>query len=72
MEDFELTLSINSRQLHATVHTHAEGDTTYYDVTTDDFSISIYKDNLYTWTADDSAGLSAAEIQTIGEQLMLG
>lgn len=69
MEDFGITLSINSRLIEATVHPRIEGETTYYDITTDNFSISIFKDTLYTWAADDDAGLSAEEIQTIGEQL---
>ncbi|MVN93101.1 hypothetical protein [Mucilaginibacter aquatilis] len=69
MEDFGITLSINSRLIEATVHPHIEGETTYYDVTTDDFSISIYKETMYTWAAMDDAGFSAEEIQTIGEQL---
>lgn len=51
------------------MHPHIEGETTYYDVTTDDFSISIYKETMYTWAAIDDAGFSAEEIQTIGEQL---
>jgi len=69
MEDFGITLAVNGQQIQATVHPHIEGDSTYYDITTDDFSISIYKDTLYTWAADDNAGFNAEEIQTIGEQL---
>jgi hypothetical protein len=69
MEDYGITLAINGQQIAATVHEHAEGETTYYDIVTDDFSISIYKDTIYTWKADDNAGFNAEEIQTIGEQL---
>jgi hypothetical protein len=46
MEDYGITLAINGQQIAATVHEHAEGETTYYDIVTDDFSISIYKDTL--------------------------
>lgn len=69
MEDFGITLSINSQLIQATVHPHIEGESTYYDIATDDFSISIYKDTMYTWAAADNAGFNAEEIQSIGEQL---
>ena len=69
MEDFGLTLAINGLQIPSTVHPHVEGETTHYDIITDDFTISIYKDTLYTWTAADNAGFSNDEIQSIGEQI---
>jgi len=69
MEDYGITLSINAQQLQATIHEHVEGEKTFYDVITDDFTISIYKDTLYTWAADDNAGFSSADIQSIGEQI---
>jgi len=70
MEDFGLTLAINGQQIASSVHQRVVDETTYYDITTDDFSISIYKDTLYTWKADDNAGFNADEIQSIGEQLI--
>jgi len=71
MNDFDITLSLNSEQIPARVHEHVEGDTTYYDITFDDQTLSIYKDTLYTWAAENSTGLSQADIQSIGEQLPL-
>lgn len=71
MEDFETTLAINSQQIPARVHPYVNDDKTYYEVVTDDFTLTIYKDTLYTWTSDDSTSFSQAEIQTIGEQLIL-
>ncbi len=70
MEDFEMTIAINGQQIAASVHPHVEGDSTYYDIVTDDFTISLYKDTMYTWAADVNAGFSNEEIQTIGEQLL--
>jgi hypothetical protein len=70
MEDFGLTLAINGQQIAATVHPHVEGESTHYDIITDDFTITIYKDTLYTWTAFVNAGFSNDEIQSIGEQLL--
>ena len=69
MEDFDITLSLNSKQIPVSVHPHIEGDSTYYDVMFTDFTLSIYKDTLYTWTAEDTNGLSKADIQSIGEQI---
>lgn len=69
MEDFGMTLAMNGQQIPATVHPHIEGDVTYYDIITDSFTISIYKDTLYTWAADDNAGFSNDEISSIGAQL---
>jgi hypothetical protein len=69
MEDFVITIALNGQQIPATVHPHVEGETTYYDVITDDFTVSIYKDTLYTWAADDNAGFSNDDIHSIGEQL---
>ncbi|WP_158826520.1 hypothetical protein [Mucilaginibacter lacusdianchii] len=69
MEDFGITLAINGQQIPATVHPHIEGETTYYDIITDSFTISIYKDTLYTWAADDNAGFSNDEISSFGAQL---
>ncbi len=69
MEDFDLTLALNSKQIAVKVHSHIENDRTYYDVLFDDYSVSIYKDTLYTWASDDPQALSAAEIQSIGEQI---
>jgi len=69
MEDFDITLSLNSEQIPVRVHPHIEGDSTYYDVMFDDYTLSIYKDTLYTWTAENSNGLSKADIQSIGEQI---
>ena len=69
MEDFDITLSLNSEQIPVTVHPHIEGDSTYYDVMFEDYTLSIYKDTLYTWTAENSNGLSKADIQSIGEQI---
>ncbi|QJD97034.1 hypothetical protein HH214_14735 [Mucilaginibacter robiniae] len=72
MEDFGITLAVNSRQIPATVHTRVVDDTTYYDIVSDDFSISIFKDTMYTWKAEDSGGFSADEINSIGEQINNG
>jgi hypothetical protein len=69
MEDFDLTLSLNSKQIPVRIHPHIENDTTYYDLVFEDYTLSIYKDTLYTWTSDDSNGLSQADIQSIGEQI---
>jgi hypothetical protein len=71
MEDFGITLAIHGQQIPATVHERVEGETTHYDITTDDFSISIYKDTLYTWAANDDGGFSADDIQSFGEQINL-
>lgn len=70
MEDFEMTIAVNGQQIPASVHPHVEGESTYYDIVTDDFTISIYKDTMYTWAVDVNAGFSNEEIQTIGEQLL--
>lgn len=69
MSDFNITLAINSLQIDATVHTRTQGDSTYYDITFQDQTITIYKDTLYTWKAESTNGLSQADIQSIGEQL---
>jgi hypothetical protein len=69
MEDFGITLAINGQQIPATVHPHVQDEKTYYDIITDDFTISIYKDTLYTWKADQNAGFSNDDISSIGEQL---
>lgn len=69
MEDFNLTLALNSHQIPVKVHPHVEGDHTFYDVIFNDYSLSIYKNTLYTWISDDAHGLSAADIQSIGEQI---
>ncbi|MDB5009710.1 MAG: hypothetical protein JWQ06_499 [Mucilaginibacter sp.] len=69
MNDFDLTLSLNSAQLLVKVHTHVEGETTWYDLIFENYTLSIYKDTLYTWTSDDPHGLSQADLQSIGEQI---
>ena len=69
MNDYDITLALNSRQIPARVHTHEEGDTTYYDITFEDQTLSLYKDTLYTWATDNTNGLNQADIQSIGEQL---
>ncbi|MDB5109709.1 MAG: hypothetical protein JWR67_823 [Mucilaginibacter sp.] len=69
MNDFDLTLSLNSAQLPVKVHTHVEGETTWYDLIFENYTLSIYKDTLYTWTSDDPHGLSQADLQSIGEQI---
>lgn len=70
MDDFDITLALNSKQIPARVHTHVEGDTTYYDITYENTTLSIYKDTLYTWKAEDDNGLNQADIQSIGEQVL--
>ncbi len=69
MEDFDYTLSINGEQIPVTIHPHIENDSTWYDIIFNDHTISIYKDTLYTWSTDYGNGLSAADIQSIGEQI---
>ena len=69
MEDFDITLSLNNKQIPVTVHPHIENEKTYYDVLFENYTLSIYKDTLYTWTTDDSNGLNKADIQSIGEQI---
>lgn len=69
MDDFELTLSLNAKQIKVVIHPHAEGEITYYDVLFENYTLTIYKDTLYTWASDDLQGLSQADIQSIGEQI---
>ena len=69
MEDFDFNLAIHDEQLPVRIHPHEMGDKTYYDIFFEDYSISIYKDTPYTWTSDDTHGLSKDEIQSIGEQI---
>ncbi|MCJ8210939.1 hypothetical protein MUY27_14570 [Mucilaginibacter sp. RS28] len=69
MEDFDIELSLNRQQIPARVHTYVNDDKTYYDVTFEDQTITLYKETLYTWRAETSNGLSEADIQSIGEQL---
>jgi len=69
MEDFDLTLALNSAQIPVRVHTYAEGETTNYDVLFEGYTLTIYKDTLYTFTSDDPQGHSKADIQSIGEQI---
>jgi hypothetical protein len=69
MEDFDLSLAINGTDIQVKVHPHVEGEVTYYDIVFENYSLSIYKDTLYTWKSDDPHGLSQADIQSIGEQL---
>ncbi|WP_462266124.1 hypothetical protein [Mucilaginibacter sp.] len=71
MEDFNIDLAINSQQVPASVHTFEQDDKTYYEVVSDTFSITIYKDTLYTWTTEGSSSFDQDEIQSIGEQLLL-
>lgn len=70
MEDFDIEISLNRQQIPAHVHPHVEDDKTYYDITFNDQTISIYKETLYTWRAEVGNGLSEADIQSIGEQLI--
>ncbi|MDB5024484.1 MAG: hypothetical protein JWP78_2239 [Mucilaginibacter sp.] len=69
MEDFDFKLTLHDNQLAVSVHPYEEGDKTYYDILFEDYSISIYKDTLYTWTSDEPHGLSHADIQSLGEQI---
>ncbi len=69
MEDFNITLSINTNQVPVTVHPYEHDDKTYYDILFENYTLTIYKDTLYTWASDDTNGLSKADIQSIGEQL---
>jgi hypothetical protein len=69
MEDFDFTLALHDEQLSVHIHPHEMGDKTYYDIFFENYSISIYKDTLYTWTSDDPQGLSKDDIQSIGEQI---
>jgi len=69
MEDFNLTLSLNNAQLQVTVHPHTEGEKTFYDILFEDYTLTIYKDTLYTWASDDAHGLSQADVQSVGEQI---
>ncbi len=70
MEDFETTLAVNGQQIPAHVHLYADNDRTYYEVVTNEFTLTLYKDTMYTWAADDNSGFNQADIQTIGEQLI--
>ena len=69
MHDFDLIIALNGNNLALKVHPHIKGETTYYDILFDNYTLSIYKDTLYTWTSDDPHELSQADIQSIGEQL---
>lgn len=71
MDDFDITLAINGQQIPARVHPYVNNDKTYYEVVTDQFTITVYKDTLYTWTSDGGSSFDQAELQTIGEQLIL-
>lgn len=71
MEDFDITLALNSEQIPARIHPYVNEDKTYYEVVTDKFTLTIYKDTMYTWASVDGSSFSQAEIQTIGEQLIL-
>ena len=70
MEDFDITLSLNSENIPVHVHPHVEGEATWYDVMFEDHTISIYKETLYNWTSDNPGGLSQADIHSIGEQII--
>jgi hypothetical protein len=69
MEDFELTIALNGNNIPVTIHPHIQDDKTVYDVVMEGYSVSIFKDTLYTWTSDDPHGLSQADIESIGEQI---
>ena len=69
MEDFDITLSINTNQIPVTIHPYVNGDKTYYEILFENYTLTIYKDTLYTWTSDDTNGLSKADIQSVGEQI---
>ena len=69
MEDFEIILAVNANQIPVTVHPFEQDEKTYYDVQFENYTLNVYKDTLYTWTSDDSNGLSKADIQSIGGQI---
>ncbi len=71
MEDFDITLAINGQQLPAHVHPYANDDKTYYEIVTDSFTLTIFKDTMFTWASAEGSAFDHAEIQTIGEQLIL-
>jgi hypothetical protein len=70
MEDFEIELALNGQLIKANVHPHIEGESTWYDVVMPEFTLSIYKEGLYTWKADSNQGLDQDDIQSIGEQII--
>ena len=69
MENFDITLSLNASNIPVTVHTYEANEKTYYDIPFENYTLTIYKDTLYTWASDDSNGLNKADIQSIGEQI---
>jgi hypothetical protein len=69
MEDFDITLSLNGKQIAVKVHPFVQEETTHYTILFDDYSIDVFKDTLYTWATDDAHGLNQADIQSIGEQI---
>jgi hypothetical protein len=71
MEDFDITLAINGQQIPARVHPYEQDDKTYYEVVSNNFTLTIFKDTLFTWTTEGSSSLDADDIQSIGEQLLL-
>ncbi|GAB2686912.1 hypothetical protein GCM10027037_06220 [Mucilaginibacter koreensis] len=71
MEDFDITLALNSQQLPARVHPYEQDDKTYYEVVTDNFTLTLFKDTMFTWATEGSSSLDADDIQSIGEQLLL-
>jgi hypothetical protein len=69
MDNFDITIALNREQLPANVHPHAEGETTFYDVRFENYTLTIFKDTMFTWASEDPHGLSNADIQSIGAQL---
>ena len=69
MENFDITLALNASNIPVTVHAYEANDKTYYDIPFDNYTLTIYKDTLYTWASDDNNDLSKADIQSIGEQI---
>ena len=69
MRDYDFKLALNGNNLTLKIHPHVEGNKTYYDLLFEDYTLSLYKDTLYTWASDDPHGLSQADIQSIGEQI---
>jgi hypothetical protein len=69
MAERDYTFALNGRQLAARIAESTEGEHTHYTIAFEASTVRIHKDTLYTWTSDEPGELSAADIQSLGEQI---
>lgn len=69
METYDFTFALNGKELPARVSELAEGEHTVYEIAFEDSTVRIHKSTLYTWSSDAPGEFSAADLQSLGEQL---